>query len=115
MSVVFDDDENGTDWSRLRRKVEEGLAPAEERVAQKLKSQIADATTPNFLLAEFRRYFELMKRDGLKRALRSERETLLSAYADLTGNFHASNCGTKGAVTKQKKEHGSGALMMNSF
>ncbi|XP_031838829.2 dynein cytoplasmic heavy chain beethoven isoform X1 [Nomia melanderi] len=83
VKVVFDDDENSTDWNRLRRKVEEGLVPAEERVAQKLKSQIADATTPNFLLAEFRRYFELMKRDGLKRALRGERETLLSAYGDL--------------------------------
>ncbi|XP_076621618.1 dynein cytoplasmic heavy chain beethoven [Colletes latitarsis] len=80
--VVFDDERN-TDWNRLRRKVEEGLVPAEERVAQKLKSQIADATTPNSLLAEFRRYFELMKRDGLKRALRGEREALLSAYWDL--------------------------------
>lgn len=85
---MFDDDEKCTDWNRLRRKVEEGLAPAEERVAQKLKSQIAEATTPNFLIAEFRRYFELMKRDGLKRALRGERETLLSAYTDLIGNVH---------------------------
>ncbi|XP_078052127.1 dynein cytoplasmic heavy chain beethoven [Augochlora pura] len=84
--VVFDDDEKSTDWNRLRRKVEEGLVPAEERVAQKLKSQIADATTPNFLLAEFRRYFELMKREGLKRTLRGERETLLSAYGDLIDN-----------------------------
>nr|XP_033320776.1 cytoplasmic dynein 2 heavy chain 1 [Megalopta genalis] len=84
--VVFDDDEKSTDWNRLRRKVEEGLVPAEERVAQKLKSQIADATTPNSLLAEFRRYFELMKREGLKRSLRGERETLLSAYGDLIDN-----------------------------
>ncbi|KZC10148.1 Cytoplasmic dynein 2 heavy chain 1 [Dufourea novaeangliae] len=86
LRVVFDDDEKSTDWNRLRRKIEEGLIPAEERVAQKLKSQIADATTANSLLAEFRRYFELMKRDGLKRALRGERETLLSAYKDLIDN-----------------------------
>ncbi|KOX76673.1 Cytoplasmic dynein 2 heavy chain 1 [Melipona quadrifasciata] len=85
-SVVFDDDDRGVEWNRLKRKVEEGLVPAEERVAQKLKSQIADATTPNTLLAEFRRYLELMKRDGLKRALRGERETLLSAYGDLIEN-----------------------------
>lgn len=58
------------------------MVPAEERVAQKLKSQIADATTPHSLLVEFRRYFELLKRKGLKRALRGERETLLSAYGD---------------------------------
>ncbi|CAK9809936.1 Cytoplasmic dynein 2 heavy chain 1 [Anthophora quadrimaculata] len=81
--VVFNDDDNGVDWNRLRRRIEEGLVPAEERVAQKLRSQIADATTPNSLLAEFRRYFELMKRDGLKRTLRGERETLLSSYGDL--------------------------------
>lgn len=85
-SVVFDDDDKCVEWNRLKRKIEEGLVPAEERVAQKLKSQIADATTPNSLLAEFRRYFELIKRDGLKRALRGEREALLSAYGDLTGN-----------------------------
>ncbi|XP_050496495.1 cytoplasmic dynein 2 heavy chain 1 [Bombus huntii] len=86
VKVVFDDDDKCVEWNRLKRKIEEGLVPAEERVAQKLKSQIADATTPNSLLAEFRRYFELMKRDGLKRALRGEREALLSAYGDLTEN-----------------------------
>lgn len=86
--MVFDDDEKSVDWNRLRRKVEEGLLPAEERVAQKLKSQIADATTPNSLLAEFQRYLELLKREGLKRALRGEREALLSAYGDLIGNFN---------------------------
>lgn len=86
-SVVFDDDDRGVEWNRLKRKIEEGLVPAEERVAQKLKSQIADASTPNTLLAEFRRYFELTKRDGLKRALRGERETLLSAYRDLIGKI----------------------------
>lgn len=85
--MVFDDDDKGIEWNRLKRRVEEGLTPAEERVALKLKSQIADATTPNFLLAEFRRYFELLKRDGLKRVLRGERETLLSAYGDLIGDY----------------------------
>ncbi|XP_017764042.1 PREDICTED: cytoplasmic dynein 2 heavy chain 1 [Eufriesea mexicana] len=84
--VVFNDNDKSVEWNRLTRRVEEGLVPAEERVAQKLKSQIADATSPNSLLAEFRRYFELMKRDGLKKALRSERETLLSAYGDLIEN-----------------------------
>ncbi|XP_076748967.1 dynein cytoplasmic heavy chain beethoven [Xylocopa sonorina] len=83
VKVVFESDERGVDWNRLRRRIEEGLVPAEDRVAQKLKSQIADATTPNSLLAEFQRYFELMKREGLKRALRGEREALLSSYGDL--------------------------------
>ncbi|XP_029051229.2 cytoplasmic dynein 2 heavy chain 1 [Osmia bicornis bicornis] len=86
VKVVFDADEKGVNWNRLKKRIEEGLIPAEDRVALKLKSQIADATTPNSLLAEFRRYFELMKRDGLKRALRGEREALLSAYGDLIEN-----------------------------
>ncbi|XP_017891098.1 cytoplasmic dynein 2 heavy chain 1 isoform X2 [Ceratina calcarata] len=81
VKVAFDDGEK--DWNRLKRRVEEALVPAEERVAQQLKSRIADASSPNSLLAEFRRYSELMKRDGLKRSLRGERETLLAAYGDL--------------------------------
>lgn len=85
-SVALGDDERDDEWDRLRRKIEEGLAPAEERVAQKLKTHIADADTPSSLVAEFGRYSELMKRDGLKRALRGERESLLSAYRDLIGN-----------------------------
>ena len=70
----------------MRRKIEDGLIPAEERVAQKLKDHIADADTPSALVAEFERYSELMKREGLKRALRGERESLLAAYRDLIGS-----------------------------
>lgn len=84
-SVALDDDEQDDEWNRLRRKIEEGLMPAEERVAQKLKDHIADADTPSALVAEFGRYSELMKREGLKRALRGERESLLAAYRDLIG------------------------------
>lgn len=64
--------------------------PAEERVAQKLKNHIADADTPNALVAEFEKYSELMKREALKRALRGERESLLSAYRDLIGTCNLS-------------------------
>ncbi|XP_043684796.1 cytoplasmic dynein 2 heavy chain 1 [Vespula pensylvanica] len=83
IKVVYGEDENDIEWNRMRRKVEEALIPTEELVAQKLKTQIADAKTPNALLEEFRRYFDLMKRDALKKALRSEREALLLAYDDL--------------------------------
>ncbi|KAL0104886.1 hypothetical protein PUN28_016497 [Cardiocondyla obscurior] len=84
--VALDDDERDDEWNRLRRKIEEGLIPAEERVAQKLKDHIADANTPSGLVAEFGRYSELLKREGLKRALRGERESLLAAYRDLIEN-----------------------------
>ncbi|XP_029665147.1 cytoplasmic dynein 2 heavy chain 1 [Formica exsecta] len=84
MRVASSDDEHWDDeWDRLRRKIEEGLVPAEERVAQKLKDHIADADTPSALVSEFGKYSELMKREGLKRALRAERESLLAAYPDL--------------------------------
>lgn len=85
MSVALGNDEWDNEWNRLRRKIEDGLIPAEERVAQKLKDHIADADTPSALVAEFERYSELMKREGLKRALRGERESLLAAYRDLIG------------------------------
>ncbi|XP_071561821.1 cytoplasmic dynein 2 heavy chain 1 [Temnothorax nylanderi] len=84
--VALDDDERDDEWNRSVRKIEEGLMPAEERVAQKLKDHIADADTPSALVAEFGRYSELMKREGLKRALRGERESLLAAYRDLIEN-----------------------------
>lgn len=87
--VALDDDEQDDEWNRLMRKIEEGLMPAEERVAQKLKDHIADADTPSALVAEFGRYSELMKREGLKRALRGERELLLTAYYDLIGRAHS--------------------------
>lgn len=61
--------------------------PVEERVAQKLKNHIADADTPNSFVTEFVRYSELIKREGLKRALRAERESLLSTYHDLIGRI----------------------------
>lgn len=89
MSVGLDDDERDGEWERLKRKIEEGLEPAEERVAQKLKSHVADADTPSALVAEFTRYSELIKREGVKRALRGERESLLSAYRDLIGRITA--------------------------
>lgn len=78
-------DEKEVDWSRFKRKVEEGLAPAEDRVAKKLKAQIAAAKSPSAIAAEFQRCGELMKREGLKRALHGERETLLSTVNDLIG------------------------------
>lgn len=85
-----DDGESNGEWERLKNKIEESLTPAEERVAQKLKNHIADADTPSALVAEFARYGELIKREKLKRALRGERESLLSVYRDLIGRIFLS-------------------------
>lgn len=78
-------DENELAWEQAKRKVEESLAPAEERVAGKLRSQFSGVRNPAGLAAEFRRYGELLKRDALRRALRGEREALLSAIGELVG------------------------------
>lgn len=43
-------------------------------------------------MGEFWRYRELLKRNTLKEALRSERESLLSAYEDLIGNEPFNTC-----------------------
>lgn len=78
-------DENDLEWNRLKDKVQNSLAPAEERVAAKLKAQITGARTPLALETEFRRYSELMRREAIKNLLRAERQSLLAAYADLIG------------------------------
>ncbi|XP_046488904.1 cytoplasmic dynein 2 heavy chain 1 [Neodiprion pinetum] len=86
---VFDEvqglsaDEDEAAWERAKRKVEESLGPAEERVAAKLRAQFSGVRGPAGLAAEFRRYGELLKREALRRALRGEREALLSAVSGL--------------------------------
>ncbi|XP_023289902.1 cytoplasmic dynein 2 heavy chain 1 [Orussus abietinus] len=87
--IKSEDDWSEIDWERLKRRTEEGLAPAEERVAGKLKKQLADASTPASLASEFRRYGDLMKREALRRALRGEREALLAAFDDLIDSCQA--------------------------
>lgn len=83
------DDKKDLDWERLRRKFEDGLVPAEKKVAEKLKTQIADMKNSSSMAEEFRRYRELIKRERIKRELCSEREALLSAYNHLVGErFH---------------------------
>jgi dynein heavy chain 2 len=78
-------EENDLEWSRLKDKVHNSLAPVEERVATKLKAHITVAKTPLAIETEFRRYSDLTKRDTIKNILRAERQTLLSSYSDLIG------------------------------
>lgn len=59
------------------------MSPAEEKVAEKLRKQFAGAANSTMLAAEFQRYVELLKRDGLRRALASERESLLASIPEL--------------------------------
>lgn len=87
LKVVMGEQEKDLEWERLKRRLERGLAPAEERVTEKLKKQLAEAESPVLLVGEFQRYTELMKRDGIQRALRTERESLLAAVDDLVDTY----------------------------
>ncbi|XP_011311295.1 cytoplasmic dynein 2 heavy chain 1 [Fopius arisanus] len=89
MKIVLDEEEKDLEWERLKRRLEESLAPAEERVTEKLKKQFAGAGSPVLLVGEFQRYAELMKREGVKRALRTERESLLAALEDLVETYQS--------------------------
>ncbi|XP_043268031.1 cytoplasmic dynein 2 heavy chain 1 [Venturia canescens] len=71
------------EWERLKHRFEDSLSPAEEKVTEKLRKQFAAAGNPTVLAAEFQRYVELLKREGLKRALTSERESLLASIGEL--------------------------------
>lgn len=80
-------EQNEIEWTRLKKKIEDGLTPAEDRVAGKLKAQFSSTKSPTALATEFKKYSDLLKREGLRRTLRSERESLLSVFGDLIGNF----------------------------
>ncbi|KAJ8675958.1 hypothetical protein QAD02_011744 [Eretmocerus hayati] len=76
-------EEHDAESTRLKDKVSNGLGPAEERVAAKLRAQLTGARTPLGLESEFRRYSELMSRRAIKSLLMPERQALLAAYSDL--------------------------------
>lgn len=73
------------EWNRLKHEIEDELTPAEDRVAVKLRTQFSGTKSATALASEFKRYSYIMKREGLKRKLRSEREAFLSAFNDLIG------------------------------
>ncbi|XP_063978818.1 cytoplasmic dynein 2 heavy chain 1 [Diachasmimorpha longicaudata] len=89
MKIVLGEEGKDLEWERLKRRLEESLAPAEERVTEKLKKQFAGAGSPALLVGEFQRYVELMKREGIKRALQTERESLLAALDDLVETYQS--------------------------
>lgn len=81
LKIVLGDEDK--DWKRLRKRFEDDIAPAEERVTEKLKKQISNAASPVLLVGEFQRYAELMKRERVKMALRGEREALMGTLDNL--------------------------------
>ncbi|KAF7991046.1 hypothetical protein HCN44_000861 [Aphidius gifuensis] len=90
LQIIFDnnDDDNDNDdkqknWERFKKRFEDDIAPAEERVIEKLKKQISNAASSVLLVGEFQRYAKLMKRERIKISMREEREALMSSLDDL--------------------------------
>ena len=70
-------------WARAVREYEKLIDPVENTVAVRFKRTIGPfLDRPQLLLTEFQKYKSLMKRPTIRRALVSERETLLSLLND---------------------------------
>ena len=69
------------------KQYENALAPAEHRIAGKLKNQLRNmnANTMQFL-QEFKRYQELIRRPSIQRELITERENLLGKISEYVQN-----------------------------
>ncbi|KAK0158915.1 hypothetical protein PV328_009853 [Microctonus aethiopoides] len=85
--IISSDNERDIEWMRLKRRFEDGISPAEERVTENLKKHLASVNNPILLVGEFQKYTELLKRDNIKQTLRGERETLLSILHDVIGTY----------------------------
>ncbi|KAM7436007.1 Cytoplasmic dynein 2 heavy chain 1 [Porites harrisoni] len=65
-------------WRAAVTQYERGMAPAEQKIAGKLRQQLSDLSAKSHqLLREFQRYKELVKRPSISKELSPERETLL--------------------------------------
>ncbi|XP_068440329.1 cytoplasmic dynein 2 heavy chain 1 isoform X1 [Clinocottus analis] len=70
-------------WRAAVTQFERLMAPSEQEVAGRLKSQIADVQdNPQQLLQVFQKHKELIRRPTISKELQSERETLLARLLD---------------------------------
>ena len=87
-------------WRAAIKQYENALAPAEHRIAGKLKNQLRNmnANTMQFM-QEFKRYQELIRRPSIQRELVTERENLLGKISEYVQterkNFHEEDNGTR--------------------
>ncbi|KAK5644080.1 hypothetical protein RI129_007925 [Pyrocoelia pectoralis] len=77
-------------WNVANKKYEYLLQPAEERVASKLKKQLANTNiSTRQLLYEFKRYTELINRPVVRKTLLNERQYLLSLLKEYLAQLSA--------------------------
>ena len=72
-------------WQAAVAQYERGMAPAEHKIAQLLRSQLVRLEAqPNQLLREFQKYKELVRRPGVSKELLSERCAALDVSSEST-------------------------------
>ncbi|XP_023565248.1 cytoplasmic dynein 2 heavy chain 1 [Octodon degus] len=75
-------------WKAAVSQYEKIIAPAEQKIAGKLKNYISEIQdSPQQLLQAFLKYKELVKRPTISRELMLERETLLARLVDSVKDF----------------------------
>ncbi|XP_019385809.1 PREDICTED: cytoplasmic dynein 2 heavy chain 1 [Crocodylus porosus] len=75
-------------WKAAVSQYERIIAPAEQKIASKLKAFISDIQdSPQQLLQAFQKYKELVKRPSISKELLFERETLLARLQDSIKDF----------------------------
>ena len=78
-------------WARAKKEYERMVDPVESAVANRFRRNIGPLMDrPQTLLSEFQKYKNLMRRPTIRRALVSERETLLSLLRDTVKKLEAS-------------------------
>jgi dynein heavy chain 2 len=78
-------------WARAKREYDRTVDPVEAAVANRFRRNIAPIMDrPQLLLNEFQKYKNLMRRPTIRRALVSERESLLSLLKDTVKKMEAS-------------------------
>ena len=78
-------------WARAKKEYERMVDPVESAVANRFRRNVAPMMDrPQMLLTEFQKYKNLMRRPTIRRALVSERESLLSLLKDAVKKMEAS-------------------------
>uniref|UniRef100_A0ABM5FWF4 Cytoplasmic dynein 2 heavy chain 1 n=2 Tax=Agamidae TaxID=81953 RepID=A0ABM5FWF4_9SAUR len=75
-------------WKAALRQYERVIAPAEQKIASKLKTYLSEIEdSPQQLLQAFQKYKELVRRPSISKELLLERETLLAKLQDSVKDY----------------------------
>lgn len=102
-------------WVRARQQYEKLLEPAERAVASYLRKNISRVQDkPQLFIQEFKRSQYLLERPGIRRALASEREVLLSLLREQAKRIEASVDQIEGGGRDDSDDEDGSALTLPS-